>query len=206
MGQKDSLLISLVLNINRDHCLIAFFSFTKHQYCKLKLALFHLYPNHMRFFVDVNHLRFPIHAITIKRLLCKIEPNFAGVVVLQFWMWLLKVQMGSSTLHSGSLPGQRTIRNLQSSSLCFVKSWWESVFLQPWFVHMCSMLSISIFAVKLKSHGGSAIICWLRDKVAHREAIGPFVEMHRHMEHLTIAINPVTNQLILIWNSCVKPP
>ena len=107
----------------------------------------------MRFFVDVNHLRFPIHAITIKRLLCKIETNFAGVVVLQFWMWLLKVQMGSSTLHSGSLPGQRTIRNLQSSSLCFVKSWWESVLLQPWFVHMCSMLSISIFAVRFKSHG-----------------------------------------------------
>ena len=83
----------------------------------------------------------------------KIETNFAGVVVLQFWMWLLKVQMGSSTLHSGSLPGQRTIRNLQSSSLCFVKSWWESVFLQPWFVHMCSMLSISIFAVRFKSQG-----------------------------------------------------
>ena len=83
----------------------------------------------------------------------KIETNFAGVVVLQFWMWLLKVQMGSSTLHSGSLPGQRTIRNLQSSSLCFVKSWWESVLLQPWFVHMCSMLSISIFAVRFKSQG-----------------------------------------------------
>ena len=27
-----------------------------------------------------------------------------------------------------------------------------------------------------------------------REAIGPFVEMHRHMEHLTIAINPVPIQ------------
>ena len=148
IGPKRQSLNSLVLNINRDHCLIAFFSFTKHQYCKLKLALFHLYPDHMRFFVDVNHLRFPIHAITIKRLLCKIETNFAGVVVLQFWMWLLKVQIGSPTLHSGSLPGQRTIRNLQSSSLCFVKSWWESVLLQPWFVlhalnqHLCGQAQV----------------------------------------------------------------
>ena len=56
--------------------------------------------------------------------------------------------------------------------------------------HLCDQVQVPW---ALYRRGSSAIICWLQGWQTRwpfgREAIGPFVEMHRHVEHLTIAIS-----------------
>ena len=52
--------------------------------------------------------------------------------------------------------------------------------------HLCGQVQ---FPWTLYRRGSSAIICWQTRWPLGREAIGLFVEMHRHMEHLTIAIS-----------------
>ena len=73
---------------------------------------------------------------------------------------------------------------------CFLAALVCAHVLYALYQHLCDQVQVPW---ALYRRGSSAIICWLQGWQTRwpfgREAIGPFVEMHRHVEHLTIAIS-----------------